>query len=461
MKEIAGNLKRDMKDLLGESASIVAGFFKQGLCTVRGMTNRWKNFTQDISDAVGALFQPFENALPPAPSPEREPMVTVMESDAPELPVGTRMTLHEAETRIEQCNSERWDSDGGPLPVKVAIDYIMEGEQDRYWLPLNIGAGCRPMLEQMEDYVTACFHHPDAATRDFYNAPEDLGALLHERFGPQLQSDLEKLSTRVLGFFRQHCTISRMEEQFEAQAEAMPEKERDKFKRSMAETITALRLAANTGQQTAAPKREQERPAPQPEQEHPAPARQTERPPVAGTQRPRRSVKLRLRQIKGEQTAEPAPPEISQEIYRYYSTQRPIDIGTFPKPSGNQPTEIQNFDVRTPVEDGAFMAWGILTYAKPLTADELARFELRPSLLNLDVYQAMAEQAAVVGPWERKCKIPAEKRLTQWNGATDTYTPAKGVMPEQLAERCRQAKEFPDGPIRRTGAVRPRPHRDR
>ena len=69
MKEIAGNLKRDMKDLLGESASIVAGFFKQGLCTVRGMTNRWKNFTQDISDAVGALFQPFENALPPRPVP--------------------------------------------------------------------------------------------------------------------------------------------------------------------------------------------------------------------------------------------------------------------------------------------------------------------------------------------------------------------------------------------------------
>ena len=463
MKEIAGNLKRDMKDLLGESANIVAGFFRQGLCTVRGMADRWKNFTQDISGAVGALFQPFENALPPAPSPEREPMVTVMESDAPELPVGTRMTLYEAETRIKQFNRERWDSDGEPSPVRVAIDYTMEGEQDRYWLPLNIGTGCRPMLEQMEDYVTTCFHHPDAATRDFYNAPEGLGALLHERFGPQLQSDLEKLSTRVLGFFRQHCTISRMEEQFEAQAEAMPEKERDKFKRSMAETIAALRLAANTGQQTAVPQREQERPAPQPEEEHPAPAQQAERPLVADTPRPRRSVKQRLRLIKAGQAAEPAPvpPEISREIYRYYSTQRPVDIGTFPKPPGNAPTDIQNFNKRTPVEDGAFMAWGILTYAKPLTADEMSRFELRPSLLNLDVYQAMSEQAQIVGQWERRCKIPAEKRVTQWKGATGTYAPAKGILPEQLAERCRQAKEFPDGPIRHTGAVRPRPHRDR
>ena len=444
MKEIAGNLKRDVKDLLGESASIVAGFFKQGLCTVRGAATRWKNFTSGISDAVGMLFQPFEHTLPPKPSPEQQPMVTVMESDAPELPAGTRMTLHEAERRIEQVGRERWNSDDRVSSVKVAIDYTMEGEQDRYWLPLKIGEGRVSMLDQMEDYVTTCFHHPDVATRDFYNAPEGLGALLHEQFGPQLHDDLEKLSTKVLGFFRQHSTISRLEEQFETQAEALPEREREKFKADMGKTIINLRLAANTGQQ-------------------PAPAQQTEQPPVADTSRPRRSVKLRLRQIKGELAAEPAPapPEISQEIYRYYSTQRPVDIGTFPKPSGNEPTEIQNFDVRTPVEDGAFMAWGILTYAKPLTVDEMARYELRPALLNLDVYRAMSEQAKIVGQWEQRCKFPAEKRVTQWNVTTGTYTPAKGVMPEQLAERCRLAKKFPDGIARRSGVRRPRPHGDR
>ena len=451
MKEIAGNLKRDVKDLLGESANIVAGFFKQGLCTVRGMADRWRNFTQDISGAVGTLFKPFENVLPPTPPPEQEPMVTVMESDDLELPVGTRMTLYEAETRIEQLNYERWDSDGEPLPVKVAIDYTMEGEQDRYWLPLRMGAGCGSMLNQMSDYVTACLGSPDIITLDFYTAPKEMGTLLHEHFGPQLQADLEKLSTKVLGFFHQHCTISRLEQQFEVQALAMPEKEQEKFRQAMGETVINLRRAANTGQQ---------QPATQQEYEQPAPASQEERPPEGKTQHPRRSVKLKLRQIKGEQAAEPAPvpPEISQEIYLYYSTQRPVDIGTFPKPLGNEPVEIQNYDQRTPVEDGAFMAWGVLTYTKPLTADDMARFELRPALRNLDVYQAMSEQAQVVGQWERRCKIPAEKRLTQWNGATGTYSPAKGVMPEQLAERCRQAKEYPDGPIRRTGAKRPRPH---
>lgn len=295
MKEIAENLKRDVKDLLGESANIVAGFFKKGLCTVRGAATRWKNFTQDISGAVGTLFQPFENALPPTPPLDSQPMVTVMESDDPELPVGTRMTLYEAETRIEELNHD-WDYDGPGKAVTVAIDYIMEGEQDRYWLPLSTGPGCLPMLEQMENYVTGCLRFPGATTQDFYLAPEGLGALLHEHFGPQLQTDLEKLSTKVLHFFRQHSSISRMEQQFEVQTQAMPEKEQDKFRRSMAETVINLRRAANTGQVLP--------PAPEKSQEQPAPV---ERSGQDEGQQPRRPVKLKLQEIRARQGHRPDP----------------------------------------------------------------------------------------------------------------------------------------------------------
>lgn len=286
MKEIAGNLKRDVKDLLDESANIVAGFFKQGMCTVRGAVTRWKNFTQDISGAVGTLFQPFESTLPPAPPLDSQPMVTVMESDDPELPVGTRMTLYEAETRIEELNRD-WDYDGPDRTVTVAIDYIMEGEQDRYWLPVHTRRGFRSMLAQMEEYVTGCLRSPDTTTQGFYMAPEGLGALLHEHFGPQLQTDLEKLSTKVLHFFQQHNSISRMEQQFEVQTQAMPEKEQDKFRRGMAETVVNLRRAANTGQVLPiAPDRPKEQPVPV---EH---SGQDE------GQRPRRPVKLKIQAIK-------------------------------------------------------------------------------------------------------------------------------------------------------------------
>lgn len=65
--------------------------------------------------------------------------------------------------------------------------------------------------------------------------------------------------------------------------------------------------------------------------------------------------------------------------YKYYSTQRPVDIGTFPKPAGNHPIDIVNFDIRSPVEGGAFLAWGYLLYARPLSVKEMSDYELRPA----------------------------------------------------------------------------------
>ena len=54
-------------------------------------------------------------------------------------------------------------------------------------------------------------------------------------------------------------------------------------------------------------------------------------------------------------------------LYKYYSTQRPVDIGTYPKPPHNAPDEIVNHDTRIPVEGRPFQAWGHLTYTRPLS----------------------------------------------------------------------------------------------
>ena len=64
-------------------------------------------------------------------------------------------------------------------------------------------------------------------------------------------------------------------------------------------------------------------------------------------------------------------------LYKYYSTQRPVDIGTFPKPPRNAPDEIVNYDQRVPVENGSFLAWGHLTYTRPLTKRQASDYELR------------------------------------------------------------------------------------
>lgn len=285
MKEIAGNLRRDVKDLLGESANIVTGFFKDGLCTVRGAANRWRDFTRDISGAFVSLFKSTNEALLPDLSPEGEPIVTVLESADEHLPAGTRMTLSEAESRISELNREYWDSDEPERPVRVAIDYMLDGEVDRYCLPLHTGPGCGSMLEQMQYHVETNLNHPENVAQLFEDAPVGLRELLHEQFGTQLHNDLEKLATRVVGFFQQHYTITKLEQQFDAQAAVMPEKEKEKFRQYTKTAVTDLRKAANTGK-TAAPA-----------QERVTPARDSDR--------PRQSVKVKLHQIKKEQAKTP------------------------------------------------------------------------------------------------------------------------------------------------------------
>lgn len=66
---------------------------------------------------------------------------------------------------------------------------------------------------------------------------------------------------------------------------------------------------------------------------------------------------------------------------RYFSTQRPLTPGAFPKPSDNKVIAVENFDTY----DGRMfcpavgrLAYGYVDYEKPLTAEQSADYELIP-----------------------------------------------------------------------------------
>lgn len=80
-----------------------------------------------------------------------------------------------------------------------------------------------------------------------------------------------------------------------------------------------------------------------------------------------------------------------KSAYRYYSTQRPVDIGTFSK-TKNGPLYLVNFDKRENVEQGQFQARGFLVYDAPLTEKQIADYELRADPSNPDRKVAMREQ---------------------------------------------------------------------
>ena len=128
--------------------------------------------------------------------------------------------------------------------------------------------------------------------------------------------------------------------------------------------------------------------------------------------------------------------QIASENYRYYSTQRPVDIGTFPKTEAG-PIDFQNYNQRQLVEDGTRWAWGTLTYTAPLTQAQMDNYELKPSRHNPDVRRQMEEQSQTIGKWEQTKCISEEERLTYYHAAFRCYAAKEFVSPEQLAACCR------------------------
>lgn len=110
-------------------------------------------------------------------------------------------------------------------------------------------------------------------------------------------------------------------------------------------------------------------------------------------------------------------------LYQYYSTQRPVDIGTFPKPPHNAPDEIANYDQRIPVEGGAFRAWGHLTYTKPLTEKQVSDYELRPAKDNSDIRREAAVKRPIAEQMKTAEKLAEENR---GNPAPKKDAPDKG-----------------------------------
>ena len=68
---------------------------------------------------------------------------------------------------------------------------------------------------------------------------------------------------------------------------------------------------------------------------------------------------------------------------KYFSTQRPIAPGPFPKPEGNRVLEIHNYDERTYCEEAGRDCWGYIEYEYPLTEKQAVDYELiREQLLD-------------------------------------------------------------------------------
>jgi hypothetical protein len=84
------------------------------------------------------------------------------------------------------------------------------------------------------------------------------------------------------------------------------------------------------------------------------------------------------------------------KMFRYYSTQRPVGPGTYPKPEDNRVANIENFDQRTFCEAISREAWGFVEYHAPLEQRDISRYELvepGPFYMNRETGEVLSRQA--------------------------------------------------------------------
>lgn len=252
MSEITGNLKKDVKDLLSESANIVTGFFKRGLCTVRAVADKWKAFAQSVSSAADELMKPpfIEGPETPAVSlnPAAEPIVTVTESRDRDFPVGKRMTLSEANEYVRQMDARRHEAKGAPHTVKVKIDYMWGERCDRYWLPLEIGSGRGGLLQQMEQLLASYRADPKRIMQEL-DFPKENGKYREDFqafFLPFVQQSIDDLHNNLLPYFRDHCNITEMKRTAESLMPALGESGQAQYKQKMEDKAAILRQQVNS-----------------------------------------------------------------------------------------------------------------------------------------------------------------------------------------------------------------------
>ena len=150
-----------------------------------------------------------------------------------------------------------------------------------------------------------------------------------------------------------------------------------------------------------------------------------------------------------EAAPEPVPALQENGLYRYYSTQRPVDLGTYPKPPDNKPAEIHNFDKRIPVEGESMQAWGYLEYPKPLTEKQMSDYELRPApaRLTLEQVQALKEkpdiEVAKADISSPEPDIPAGKPDIDQPDNPPAPSSKKSVLQDLSSQKSKTEKQKP------------------
>lgn len=114
---------------------------------------------------------------------------------------------------------------------------------------------------------------------------------------------------------------------------------------------------------------------------------------------------------------------------RYYSTQRPVMPGGFPKKAAVE--KIENFDTKTFCEEIGREAWGFIEYREPLTKEEADAYELTlGGMIIYDDESGCNSPAIFEARNESEARSKGNQYIKAWHLVGGVVTAVKEVKDE-------------------------------
>lgn len=277
---------------------------------------------------------------------EQKIIVTITESMDERFPTGKQMSLSQAENYVRQVDQEYREAERTPQAVKVKIDYVKDGRTDRYWLPLEIGAG-GSLLEQMQTHIGAYQDGQARVNQLFQSVPQEYRTVLQEELTPFIHQSVDELSRGLLPCFQRHCQAADLGKQMEEQAALLPEGEQEAFRSAVQQIMKRLHKSINMGKTQEQPAVQREAPSAEgllsPQEDMTQPPQEREAGPAPCSP----SVKVRLQQLRKDRRPAPAvtqvemaPPEPGRPAKSEYDARRmqwEVQERAIPKPKARRP----------------------------------------------------------------------------------------------------------------------------
>lgn len=131
------------------------------------------------------------------------------------------MTLYEANQLVRRLD-EQYRESGQSIPVTLQIDFLANGQPDRYQIAPSLGSGEGSILSHMKQNVVRFLQNAQRTNEMFEDVPAQYRDTMQAQFTAFADRAAMHVSQKLIPYFETHCTLCAMRARRAPEIEAAP-----------------------------------------------------------------------------------------------------------------------------------------------------------------------------------------------------------------------------------------------